>query len=46
MTESFQLRDRPWLRLYWRLAGRWRMRTNLEGMRTTLERVKAVAEAG
>lgn len=46
VTESFQLTATPWLRLYWLLAGRWRMRTNLEGMRTTLERVKAVAEAG
>ncbi len=46
VTESFELSDTPLLRLYWALAGRWRMRTNVSGMRTTLERVKAVAEAG
>jgi uncharacterized protein YndB with AHSA1/START domain len=46
VTESFELTDTPFLRLYWTLAGRWRMRTNVNGMRTTLERVKAVAEAG
>jgi hypothetical protein len=46
VTESFELANRPLLRLYWRLAGRWRMRTNLNGMRSTLERVKAVAESG
>jgi hypothetical protein len=46
VTESFELTDTLLLRLYWKLAGRWRMRTNLNGMRTTLERVKAVAEAG
>jgi hypothetical protein len=46
VTESFELADRPLLRLYWRLAGRWRMRTNLDGMRATLERVKAAAESG
>jgi hypothetical protein len=46
VTESFELADTPLLRLYWRLAGRWRMRTNVNGMRSTLERVKAVAESG
>ena len=45
VTESFQLADIALLRLYWVAAGRWRMRTNLDGMRTTLERIKAVAEA-
>ena len=33
------------LRLYWRIAGRARGRTNRNGMRTTLERIKAVVEA-
>ena len=31
-------------RLYWALAGRARMRTNLTGMRVTLEKMKAIAE--
>ncbi|MFI5045342.1 MAG: SRPBCC family protein, partial [Acidimicrobiales bacterium] len=34
------------LRLYWAVMGRARGRTNRDGMRTTLERIKAVAEAG
>jgi hypothetical protein len=28
------------------VAGRARMRTNLDGMRTTLEKMKAIAERG
>jgi hypothetical protein len=44
VTESFQLARHPLTALYWRLAGRWRGRTNREGMRTTLERIKAVVE--
>lgn len=43
-TEWFQLTDTPVLRLYWRLAGKARGRTNVRGMRTTLERLKAIAE--
>jgi uncharacterized protein YndB with AHSA1/START domain len=46
VTESFQLSDMPALRLYWALLGWTRGRTNVNGMRTTLERIKAVAEAG
>jgi len=45
VTESFELADTPALRLYWRLLGWSRGRTNREGMRTTLERVKAEVEA-
>ena len=45
VTESFQLADTAALRLYWKLAGRARGRTNVEGMRTTLGRVKSAAEA-
>jgi uncharacterized protein YndB with AHSA1/START domain len=45
VTESFELTDTPVLRLYWKLAGKARGRTNAKGMRTTLERIKAVAEA-
>jgi Polyketide cyclase / dehydrase and lipid transport len=46
VTESFELAPLPLLRLYWALLGWTRGRTNLAGMRTTLERIKAVAEAG
>jgi len=45
VTESFELADALPFRLYWALAGRWRGRTNHNGMRTTLERMKAVVEA-
>jgi hypothetical protein len=45
VTESFELPDTLVLRLYWKLAGRARLRTNLNGMRVTLEKIKAVAEA-
>jgi hypothetical protein len=45
VTESFALSGALPIRLYWALAGPWRLRTNLNGMRTTLERIKAVAEA-
>ncbi|MBP2192388.1 hypothetical protein [Nocardia goodfellowii] len=34
----------PPLRLYWLIAGRARDRTNRQGMRETLERIKAVVE--
>jgi uncharacterized protein YndB with AHSA1/START domain len=44
VTESFQLSDTAALRLYWKLAGRARGRTNVKGMRTTLERMKAAVE--
>ena len=44
VTESFELTDTPALRLYWRLLGWARGRTNREGMRTTLERVRAEVE--
>jgi Polyketide cyclase / dehydrase and lipid transport len=45
VTESFELADSPVLRLYWKLAGRARLRTNLNGMRITLEKIKAIAES-
>jgi uncharacterized protein YndB with AHSA1/START domain len=44
VTESFQLADTLPTRLYWKIAGRARNRTNVNGMRATLERVKAVVE--
>jgi len=45
ITESFRLADSPPLRLYWFLLGWARGRTNRNGMRTTLERVKAEVES-
>jgi len=44
VTESFALTETPSLRLYWALLGWARGRTNREGMRTTLERIKAEVE--
>jgi uncharacterized protein YndB with AHSA1/START domain len=44
VTESFQLARTLPIRLYWSLFGWARGRTNRNGMRTTLERVKAEAE--
>lgn len=45
VTESFRLADVPMLRLYWALVGWARGRTNREGMRTTLERIKSEVES-
>jgi uncharacterized protein YndB with AHSA1/START domain len=44
VTESFELAPTLPLRIYWALAGWARGRTNHEGMRTTLERIKAEVE--
>ena len=44
VTESFQLPGTLPYRLYWLLAGSLRLRTNLNGMRATLEKIKTVAE--
>ena len=44
VTESFQLANTAPLRLYWALLGWARGRTNRNGMRTTLERIKAEVE--
>jgi uncharacterized protein YndB with AHSA1/START domain len=44
VTESFTLSPTAPLRLYWALFGWSRGKTNRNGMRTTLERVKAVVE--
>ncbi len=44
VTESFELAPTAPLRLYWTLFGWSRGRTNRNGMRTTLERVKAEVE--
>jgi hypothetical protein len=45
VTESFQLAPTAPLRLYWTLLGWARGRTNENGMRTTLERIKDNVEA-
>ncbi|HRW36987.1 MAG TPA: SRPBCC family protein, partial [Aquihabitans sp.] len=46
VTESFRLADKLPTKIYWFLAGWARGKTNREGMRTTLERMRAVVEAG
>ncbi|MCU1488021.1 MAG: Polyketide cyclase / dehydrase and lipid transport [Actinomycetia bacterium] len=45
VTESFTLKPNLPLRLYWALLGWSRGKTNRNGMRTTLERIKAEVEA-
>lgn len=44
VTESFRLTPKLGLRVYWALLGWARGRTNRNGMRTTLERIKAEVE--
>ncbi len=44
VTEYFRLEPSLPLRLYWTFLGPLRGRTNEKGMRTTLERMKAVVE--
>ena len=44
VTEFFQLAKNLPLRIYWALLGWSRGKTNREGMRTTLERIKAEVE--
>ena len=44
VTESFQLADSAPIRLYWALLGWARGKTNRNGMRTTLERIRAEVE--
>lgn len=45
VTEYFRLSPAWYVRGYWLLLGRLRAKTNERGMRTTLERMKAVVEA-
>jgi uncharacterized protein YndB with AHSA1/START domain len=45
VTEYFRLEPAFYMRVYWTLLGHLRGRTNERGMRTTLERMKAVLEA-
>lgn len=44
VTESFELAPMLPMRIYWALAGWARGRTNREGMRATLERIRAEVE--
>lgn len=44
VTESFRLADTVLLRLYWKLLGWARGRTNRTGMQVTLERIKSEVE--
>ncbi len=44
VTEYFRLEPMLPIRLYWSLMGRLRGRTNERGMRTTLEKMRAVVE--
>ncbi|MGP0030660.1 MAG: SRPBCC family protein [Acidimicrobiales bacterium] len=46
VTESFDLTPTRLLRFYWAVLGWARGKTNRNGMRTTLERVKAEVETG
>jgi len=46
VTESFQLAPVLLLRVYWALAGWARGQTNEQGMRRTLDRIKAQVEGG
>jgi uncharacterized protein YndB with AHSA1/START domain len=46
VTESFELPSTLPTRLYWLIAGHARGRANADGMRVTLEKIKAVVEAG
>lgn len=45
VSESFQLASTMPLRLYWAMLGWARGKTNRDGMRTTLEKMKTVVEA-
>jgi uncharacterized protein YndB with AHSA1/START domain len=44
VTEYFRLQPSLPVRIYWALLGPLRSRTNVRGMRTTLERMKEVVE--
>ncbi|WP_460604261.1 SRPBCC family protein [Jatrophihabitans fulvus] len=44
VTEAFDIQPNLAMRAYWLVAGRLRRRTNENGMRQTLERIKAVVE--
>jgi uncharacterized protein YndB with AHSA1/START domain len=45
VTESFDIGANPFVHVYWAIAGRARGRTNRNGMRQTLERIKTEVES-
>jgi uncharacterized protein YndB with AHSA1/START domain len=45
VTEYYRIEPNLAMRAYWTVLGQLRSRTNRNGMRTTLERMKAVVEA-
>jgi uncharacterized protein YndB with AHSA1/START domain len=45
VTEFYELADRWPLKVYWKIMGKARGRTNARNMQATLERIKAAAEA-
>jgi hypothetical protein len=45
VTESFQLTSSLFIKLYWTVFGAMRTKTNVRGMRQTLERIRTVVEA-
>ena len=45
LTESFRLQTSLATKIYWALLGRWRSKTNRNGMRATLEAMMAALEA-
>ena len=46
VTESFRLEEKPALKIYWAVFGKLRGKTNRRNMQKTLERIKAIVEAG
>jgi hypothetical protein len=44
VTEFYDLREEPMLKLYWSLFGKARGKTNARNMQATLDRIKAAAE--
>ena len=44
VTESFELANTAFIRVYWAIFGRARARTNRNNMQTTLDRIKAEVE--
>lgn len=45
VTEFFEFADSAFMKVFWRLGGKSRARVNVQGMKTTLDRIKAVVEA-
>ena len=45
VTESFRMQPTTFNRIYWAIAGKARNRTNVAGMRQTLERIRVAVES-